>query len=159
MAYLGGTLIILLGACGKAVMGGAVPGDPVYTMEPARVDGETLVVEGVASNAGEQTIQYEMLSPCPTTLRIYRMLGTGTAETAWDQLAWHNSRPGGCKRSPVTLTLAPGETRFVGGVAEVADILGDSLPAGPYEVAIVIWGGFTSPPPMEVDVGEVILER
>jgi len=146
---------IVCAACDDTVVG-PIAGEPVYEMLTASVDTGVVIVKGVARNPGTQTIRYDLLAPCTATLRMYSADG-GVA--TWDQLDWHNTQPGGCKRRAYSRTLAAGESIVVGASAEVDDILGDSLPEAAYAAALVIWRSAPTPGPLELQAGQVTLQR
>jgi hypothetical protein len=57
----------------------------------------------------------------------------------WDQGEWWSARPGGCKWPVLELPVpARGELTLTTPLVSVADVLGDSLGAGTYSVAIRI---------------------
>ena len=146
---------LVFAACDDAVVG-PIAGEPVYEMLTASVDAGVVTVEGVASNPGTQAIRYDLLAPCTATLRMYSADG-GVAR--WDQLDWHNTQPGGCKRTAYSRTLSAGESIAVGASAEVDDILGDSLPEATYAAALVIWRSAPTPGPLELQAEQVVLQR
>lgn len=153
-----GTAVVtacLSGGCGDVVEG-PVLGEPTYVMQAATVTGDSLTVDGVALNERSRTIQYELLTPCPLTLRLYR---ADESVAAWDGLAWYNSQPGGCKRAPVLLTLDPGESRVHRVAVGVEQVLGDSLAEGEYDVSVIVWQGAPNTGPREVGAGVAVLAR
>lgn len=95
------------------------------------------------------------MSPCTATIRVY----TPGSVLAWDQLAWLNAQPGGCKWAPRPVTLEPGQTRPLLASADIAQILGDSLPSGSYRVAAVVSQGSPAPGLVDVSAGEVSLVK
>ena len=135
-----------------------------------RVEEPVLVAQGVAAEAGlvsvtltarneqSHTIEFELRLPCGSTIRVYEPQA-GSAKAAWDQLNWYNSRPGGCKWLPIPVVMSPGATQQYQASATIADVLGDSLPEGRYEIAGVIAIGAPELRLAEVRVGEVELKR
>jgi hypothetical protein len=115
---------------------------PTYEVRAPTVAAGTLQITVVAINPEDREITYELRQPCEVTIRVY---SEGATAPAWDQLQWMNNKPGGCKWLPVPVTLGPGETKPMMATAMVAEILGDSLPAGPYRVSVRISHGAPSP--------------
>lgn len=152
---------VLTCLCALAILGCADPIGPTVDAEPtwlARqplVVGGTLTVQLTARNPRAEAIRFELVALCTPTLRLYRASST----PAWDQWTWWQARPGGCKGVDRTIVLRPGQSREMSGSAEVATVLGDSLPPGRYQVAVVVWQRAPTPRLLEIPAGSIDLNR
>jgi len=152
---------ILVAALGASSSGCGNPTaasiQPIYQALSPTVSSGLLQAVVEARNPESRPITFEIRDPCGVTLRLYPESGS---VPVWDQLDWLNSRPGGCKSIPMSLTLGPGESRTMTATASVGDILGDSLPSGTYRARIVVWQGVPAPGLVEVPApGTVVLAR
>lgn len=152
---------VLDSLCALAVLGCGDPVGPTADAEPTwlaqqpLVVGGTLTVQLTARNPRPEAIRFTMAGFCTPTLRLYREPST----TAWDQWTWWQARPGGCKGIDRTIVLQPGQSREMSGSAAVATVLGDSLPPGRYQVAVVVWQRAPTPGLLEVPAGSIDLNK
>ena len=140
--------------CGDPI-GPSVDAEPTWQVQEPLVVGGTLTVQLTAHNPRAEAIRFELAALCTPTLRLYRASST----PAWDQLTWWQARPGGCKGVDRTIVLQPGQSREMSGSAEVATVLGDSLPPGPYQVGVVVWQRAPTPRFLELPAGSIDLNR
>ncbi len=136
-------------------LGPPADAEPTWQAREPLLVGGTLTAQLSAHNSRPEAIRFTVASPCTTSLRLYREAST----PAWDQLTWWQARPGGCKGIDRMVVLQPGQSREWSGSAEVATVLGDSLPPGRYQVAVVVWQRAPTPGLLEVPASSIDLNR
>ncbi|MGH7457626.1 MAG: hypothetical protein ACREKN_00895 [Longimicrobiaceae bacterium] len=102
------------------------------------------------TNRTEASWESEWPGGCPLTLLAYRS-PSRTGEPAWDQ-----SEDRACILSLQLVTLEPGEQERFATRATATEILGDSLPDGPYYLAVLAHAGQEG---VKLAAGEADLER
>lgn len=91
-------------------------------------------VQVSARNAGSTEFVGEYRGVCAVAVLLWK---SDEDRLRWDQFDWFNTRPGGCKWLVTPLRIPPdSEVEVSTRVVSPADVLGDSLPAGDYDVAV-----------------------
>ena len=93
-----------------------------------------IAVQVSVRNAGRSEFVGEYRGVCAVAVLLWK---SDDDQLRWDQHNWFNTRPGGCKWMVWPLRIPPdSEVVVPTHVVSQADVLGDSLPAGDYDVAV-----------------------
>ena len=100
------------------------------TMEQSN---DRIVVDVAVQNTGASEFVGEYSAQCAIAVLFSK---ADDDQLQWDQYDWFNSRPGGCKFLVLPVRVPPDSEVVVSTqVVFESDVLGDSLPAGEYDVS------------------------
>ena len=86
-------------------------------------------------NASDQAVTIQVPTPCSAVIRAYQ-LPASPSSRYWDQRVWNPN----CSLAFGEITLNPGQTYVaLSGSIPVAEILGDSLPPGNYQLIVTTY--------------------
>lgn len=93
-----------------------------------------IAVQVSVRNAGSSEFVGEFQGVCAVAVLLWK---SDDDRLRWDQQNWFNTRAGGCKWLLWPLRIPPdSEVEVITQVVSEASVLGDSLPAGDYDVAV-----------------------
>jgi hypothetical protein len=101
----------------------------------ARSTGSRLEVQLRLTNGGNRVRLIQYGGDCNPLLRFYRPQGS-TERLVWDQLRWRRATNTPCALYLVNTELAPGDVINMTAILEARAVLGDSLSAGRYDLAV-----------------------
>ena len=93
---------------------------------------DSLTTTVTIRNDGSRTAGLTLGGSCPVAIVVYAGSTGGTQTAVWDQGAWRARTGVACSSTPQLVSISRGESREYSSSVAVADVLGDSLPAGSY---------------------------
>ena len=93
---------------------------------------DSLTTTVTISNNGSHTAGLSLGGSCPVALVLYAGAAGSVQTAVWDQGAWRAQTGVACSSTPQLVSISRGESREYSTSVAIADVLGDSLPAGSY---------------------------